>query len=147
MNKNLYSQYHEPMATLEAFAGINYMQNLVNNASSGKDAITDLLRSSDQSIIQHNTSSLFNKFTVFQYSPLNAGAVYRADGHFIGYSSKNRTDNTDYELNSQAATTFRKTQLDAMSKGATTADSKAAYDLQIKEYGDIVIALNEKSRA
>ena len=84
------------LVTAEAFAGVNYMEALAKVGGGGFDKLSSLIGTSDNGIIQHNVSSIFNKFTVFQYSPLNAGSRYRTEGHFIGFSS-NLKDAGQYE--------------------------------------------------
>ena len=74
------------LLTAQAFEGVNYMEALAKDSSKSPFDAT-LLGTNDQGFLQHNVSSIMNKFTVFQYAPLNAGASYRAEGHFIGFTS------------------------------------------------------------
>jgi hypothetical protein len=93
------------LKVVQAFAGVNYLEAL-NTDKSKSPFETNLLVPTDQGFLQHNVSSIMNKFTVFQYAPLNAGASYRVEGHFIGFTSKLKTD-TEYEDASRANTGMR----------------------------------------
>lgn len=84
------------MLTAAAFAGVNYLEALGQNTTVSE---LDNLLKDDKSIIQHNVNSIFNKYTVFQYAPLNAGTSYRIGGHFIGFSNNLKTD-SEYETDS-----------------------------------------------
>ena len=90
------------LLTAQAFAGVNYMEKLaVDKSKTPFD--TELLGTNDQGNLQHNVSSIMNKFTVFQYAPLNAGLKYSAEGHFIGFTSKLKSDGANLQ-SSRAAT-------------------------------------------
>jgi hypothetical protein len=90
------------LLTAQAFAGVNYMEKLaVDKSKTPFD--TELLGTNDQGNLQHNVSSIMNKFTVFQYAPLNAGNKYSAEGHFIGFTSKLKSSDANLQ-SSQAAT-------------------------------------------
>jgi hypothetical protein len=98
---------HTNLVTDTAFAGVNYMEALAKVGGTGTlkgdfGELGSLIGTENNGIIQHNVSSIFNKFTVFQYSPLNAGSKYRAEGHFIGFSS-NLKDSSQYEAEDKAA--------------------------------------------
>jgi hypothetical protein len=85
----------------KAFAGVNYMDNLDKNKAKTPFQLNDaLLGATNQGYLQHNVSSIINKFTVFQYAALNAGGSYRAEGHFIGFSSQLKRDRKSTRLNS-----------------------------------------------
>jgi hypothetical protein len=97
------------LLTAQAFAGVNYMEKLaVDKSKTPFD--TELLGTNDQGNLQHNVSSIMNKFTVFQYAPLNAGLKYSAEGHFIGFTSKLKSDGANLQ-SSQAATLAQLTDL------------------------------------
>ncbi|CAB4218511.1 hypothetical protein UFOVP1604_27 [uncultured Caudovirales phage] len=88
------------LMTAEAFAGVNYLETLSDSAKLNKpgfDALTKALTPAAESsgFLQTNVSSIFNKFSVFQYSALNSGSTYHPEGHFIGFSSNLKSD-TDY---------------------------------------------------
>lgn len=74
------------LVTQQAFAGVNYMESLAESPAKGRSAINQL-EEAKQGLIQPNVPSLFNKFTIFQYSGLYTGQTYQIGGHFIGYSS------------------------------------------------------------
>lgn len=81
-----------PMKTQEAFAGINYMESLGGSSEKGRAAIKEFDKNMDWSqVLQPDVSSIFNKFTVFQYSGLYAGGVYQIGGHFIGHADDLKT--------------------------------------------------------
>ncbi len=107
------------LLTAQAFAGVNYMEKLaVDKSKTPFD--TELLGTNDQGFLQHNVSSIMNKFTVFQYAPLNAGASYRAEGHFIGFTSNLKKD-ADYVGASGANTLSR---IMALKNAETLAETK-----------------------
>lgn len=93
------------LTTALAFAGVNYMEKLAGEKTKTPFNV-DLLGANDQGFLQHNVSSIMNKFTVFQYAPLNAGASYRAEGHFIGFTNNLKKDE-DYVGDSGAYTLIR----------------------------------------
>jgi hypothetical protein len=80
----------------EAFSGVNYLMATVNTQD-----VNQLL--DQQSGPQSSAHSIFNKFTVFQYSGLNAGFAYQEGGHFIGYNTgkATRTDELNVDNRSQ----------------------------------------------
>jgi hypothetical protein len=89
------------LVTQQAFSGVNYMESLAK-APGGKDrAGINELTEQQQGILQPDVHSLFNKFTVFQYAGLYAGAKYEIGGHFIGHSSDLRAAE-DYATTSAA---------------------------------------------
>lgn len=113
----------------QAFAGVNYMESLAKMAAKTPfEASDSLLAPNDQGFLQHNVSSIMNKFTVFQYAPLNAGASYRAEGHFIGFSSQLKADQ-EYTASSQANSLLRITALENAKKKA----SRSGKDSLVKE--------------
>jgi len=104
------------LKVVQAFAGVNYLEAL--NVDKSKSPFeTNLLAANDQGNLQHNVSSIMNKFTVFQYAALNAGASYRAEGHFIGFTSNLKTD-TQYEDASRGNTLIRLTSLETAKSNA-----------------------------
>ena len=111
----------EPINSLlvsQVFAGVNYMDSLAKNSAKTPFEIGDsLLGPNNQGYLQHNVSSIINKFTVFQYAPLNAGASYRAEGHFIGFSSHLKSDQ-EYVASSQANTLLRVSSLEKDKRAA-----------------------------
>ena len=112
----------EPINSLlvsEAFAGVNYMTKLADfNTLTPFEISDNLLGPNNQGYLQHNVSSIMNKFTVFHYSPLNAGGSYRAEGHFIGFSSHLKTDE-DYATSSKANNLLRVASLNKAKRAAT----------------------------
>ena len=113
----------------EVFAGVNYMDNLAKNEAKTPFQLNDaLLGANKQGFLQHNVSSIINKFTVFQYAALNAGGSYRAEGHFIGFSSQLKSD-ADYVASSRAKTL---TQITALNNRKNVAKLKGNADL-VKE--------------
>lgn len=115
------------LKTAQAFAGVNYMQKL--NADKTKTPFqAKLLGTNDQGYLQHNVSSIINKFTVFQYAPLNAGGTYRAEGHFIGFTSNLKSEDV-YLESSQASTLM---QIAGLYKKSASAKLKKQ-DERVKE--------------
>ena len=113
----------------KAFAGVNYMDNLDKNKAKTPFQLNDaLLGATNQGYLQHNVSSIINKFTVFQYAALNAGGSYRAEGHFIGFSSQLKSDE-DYVASSRAKTL---TQITALNNRKNAEKLKGNADL-VKE--------------
>ena len=120
------------LVTQQAFAGVNYMEAIgsKNSKKYGFDGVLGLLdpgkggvKGEVYSSLQHNVGSLFNKFTVFQYSPLNNGAKYQAEGHFIGFSNNLKTD-TEYAEAAGAAETLQKLALESAQSSATSTEAK-----------------------
>ena len=70
----------------DVFSGVNYLESLSSVQGNGLSALSGLISPDEQGYLQSNTNSIFNKFTVFEYSKFNAGSRYRIDGHFIGFS-------------------------------------------------------------
>lgn len=92
----------------QAFAGVNYLQATASKKFAGGDADASLSKLLDNDGgPQSSAHSIFNKFTVFQYSGLNAGFAYQEAGHFIGFNSTNKRDLNDLDLDN-------KQQYDAM---------------------------------
>jgi hypothetical protein len=113
----------------EVFAGVNYMDNLAKNEAKTPFQLNDaLLGATNQGYLQHNVSSIINKFTVFQYAALNAGGSYRAEGHFIGFSSRLQSD-ADYVASSRSKTIA---QITALNNRKNAAKLKGNADL-VKE--------------
>lgn len=111
------------LLVLKAFAGVNYLEKLGSDPTKSPFE-TDLLTTTDQGFLQHNVSSLINKFTVFQYAPLNAGGSYRTEGHFIGFTSHLKTD-AEYNAASGASTLARITALEETRDAAKVKGSAA----------------------
>jgi hypothetical protein len=84
----------------EVFSGVNYLEALSKVQNPGLNSLTDLVGISEQGYMQSNTHSIFNKFTVFEYSKLNAGSRYRIDGHFIGFEN-NLSSKTDDQFSKE----------------------------------------------
>ena len=82
------------LSTAKAFAGVNYLESLADVKSPGFSALEKLYVDNPESggFLQHDVSSIFNKFAVFQYSALNAGSKYRQEGHFIGFANNLKSD-------------------------------------------------------
>lgn len=77
----------------ESFTAVNYMEELVKASGVGREVISNLDKNKNwHEVIQPNTSSIFNKFTVFSYAGLYAGDVYNVSGHFIGHSGDLKSD-------------------------------------------------------
>ena len=89
------------LVTQQAFSGVNYMESLAKSKGGKDRARINELTEKQQGILQPDVHSLFNKFTVFQYAGLYAGAKYEIGGHFIGHSSDLRVAE-DYEETSKA---------------------------------------------
>jgi|GEM_PF-2356611 hypothetical protein len=122
--------FGEQLAVSEAFGNVNYLEKVKKQDSPFKGG--ELLGADDQGLLQHNTPSLINKFTVFQYAPLNAGASYRAEGHFIGFSSNLKADPADYEVDSLATLILQRTQQEVAVETAGTDSGKAAANARIQ---------------
>lgn len=138
------------LLTAQAFSGVNYMESIALNLGPKTpfDAADKLLKPGDQGQLQHNVSSIMNKFTVFQYAPLNAGADYRAEGHFIGFSGSLKTDE-EYEADSRARNLIRVTSLQktldeakASNKDDLVAEIKARIDFYQKADGAMIRQAN-----
>jgi hypothetical protein len=114
------------ITTVAAFPGINYMDELQRNPGTDASVLEKLLVPAENGIVQHNVSSIFNKFAVFQYSPLNAGAKYRTEGHFIGYSTRLKTDK-EYVEDSVAESIIQKAQLESAKRQAEDNSQQAEY--------------------
>lgn len=136
----------------DAFSGVNYLETLA--ANEGKTASLDkinLLSPADQGFVQHSVSSLTNKFTVFQYAPLNAGASYRIEGHFIGYTNTLKTDNeyaTDSNLQAIGKLTEYQAALDAARKNTTVNSDQLAKTIseRIKYYETAIGELKNSAK-
>jgi hypothetical protein len=113
----------------QAFSGVNYLESLAETP--GKSPFeTTLLGPTDQGNLQHNVSSIMNKFTVFQYAALNAGASYRAEGHFIGFTKDvKQKSGEEYTADSQFNTLSRIVSLE---NARTSAKLRGKNDL-VKE--------------
>lgn len=134
------------LATAEAFAGVNYMEALAKVGGGGFDKLSSLIGVTDNGIIQHNVSSIFNKFTVFQYSPLNAGSRYRAEGHFIGFSS-NLKDAGQYEDDDAEAGKVQKAIIAINASGITDPGLQAkALRAQLDQWEKVAGPLKQKAR-
>ncbi len=139
------------LATAEAFAGVNYMETLATKgATVGFNQLTNLLEPDPGAggFLQHNVSSIFNKFSVFQYSALNAGSRYRQEGHFIGFSS-NLKSNVEYEANSAAPMILKKAIIEKIAKGklstSTTKDSKKSLLGALADIGSAIGGLQQQA--
>ena len=142
------------LVTQQAFAGVNYMEALSTKSAGKKgfDGVSNLLdpggsgaEAEAYSSLQHNVSSLFNKFTVFQYAPLNNGAKYEAAGHFIGFSNNLKTD-TDYAEESGALLALQKLALESAQSSATSADAKKKTREALSKWEASAGALQKVSR-
>ena len=80
------------LAVERAFAGVNYIQGL--SVVDQLNVVQSKILNPDKDGVQPTPSSIFNKFTVFSYAPLNAGLAYQEGGHFIGYPSRLATSDS-----------------------------------------------------
>jgi hypothetical protein len=119
-----------PLITANAFAGVNYLETLSKIKSPGFAALQTLIQPEpeDGGFLQTNVSSIFNKFTVFQYSALNSGSTYHPEGHFIGFANNLQTD-TDYVSQSAAQMLLKETLLKNIKNGVVTGTPTARLKL------------------
>jgi len=114
------------LITAEAFAGVNYMRTLAEKAKTpGFASLTKALDEAptgNGGFLQTNVSSIFNKFTVFQYSALTIGSIYKPEGHFIGFSTNLKSDK-DYISDSLTDLVLKKTVLDNIEDGVISSDT------------------------
>jgi hypothetical protein len=143
----------EPINSLlvsEAFAGVNYMDKLAQFNTLTPFEISDkLIGENGQGNLQHNVSSIMNKFTVFQYAPLNAGSSYRAEGHFIGFSSHLKTDE-EYATSSKANNLLRVASLNKAKRAATRGGKEELVkeiEARIKFYQNADASLNKAAKS
>lgn len=123
------SDHPKQLTTDQVFAGVNYMEAIVSSGGlEGRFILDTLLKPGDYGMIQHNTSSLFNKFTTFQYSPLNAGSIYQAAGHFIGYYSDDHSGPDDYEARSDQKMAETRARVTRDLSDAADADNSTKYE-------------------
>jgi hypothetical protein len=139
------------LVTDTAFAGVNYMEALAKVGGTGSlkgdfGKLGSLIGVDDNGIIQHNVSSIFNKFTVFQYSPLNAGSKYRAEGHFIGFSS-NLKDSSQYEADDAEAGNVQKAIIALNASGITDPELRTkALKAKLDQWEKVAGPLRQKAR-
>jgi hypothetical protein len=139
------------LVTDTAFAGVNYMEALAKVGGTGSlkgdfGKLGSLIGTTDNGIIQHNVSSIFNKFTVFQYSPLNAGSKYRAEGHFIGFSS-NLKDSGQYEADDAAADPVQKAIIALNASGITDPEEQTkALKAKLEQWEKVAGPLRQKAK-
>jgi hypothetical protein len=84
-----------PLKVEQIFSGTNYMERLATSNS-----IYDLSKvlggEGNGSLVSSAPESIFNKFSIFQYSKFRNGLSYEPAGHFIGFSpSKTNTGEDD----------------------------------------------------
>ena len=129
-----YAEYTDGLSlvTADAFAGVNYLEKLA--APLGKGTFAELAKgiapaANETGSLQTNVSSIFNKFSVFQYSALNTGSTYAPEGHFIGFSSNLKTD-AEYESKVAEAVITRAILLENLKKNkvSTAGGSKIIND-------------------
>lgn len=114
------------LVTQQAFAGVNYMESLATSPpAKGRSAINEL-NDAQQGILQPDVHSLFNKFTVFQYSGLYAGQKYQIGGHFIGHSNDLKSAE-EYETDSLSISAIQKAYLES---AINTASGKSSTEVQ-----------------
>lgn len=137
--------YADYLAVSEAFGSVNYLQKIktLQSPFSG-----DLLESSEQGLLQHNTPSLINKFTVFQYAPLNAGASYRAEGHFIGFESnvRNKKNPDDFVSDSLSELIIQRTQAEISIELADTDAKRKSAQARLQRIIDSQAATSQKAK-
>lgn len=133
------------LLTEQAFAGVNYLENLsLLGPDTPFQQPDKLLEAKDQGYLQHNVSSIMNKFTVFQYAPLNAGASYRAEGHFIGFSN-HLGKPEDYARVSNAISLAKQSELqDAIMSGGKTKDQVEELKKRLEYYQSPEIGISAK---
>ena len=100
-----------PLKVEQIFSGTNYMEKLATSNS-----IYDLSKvlggESNGSLINSASESIFNKFSIFQYSKFRNGLSYEPAGHFIGFSP-NRTNTGENDAdNVRASKQIEKQQAD-----------------------------------
>lgn len=79
----------------QIFSGTNYME-LLAKSNSIYDLSKALSEEGGGSIVNSSSESIFNKFSIFQYSKFRNGASYEPAGHFIGFSpSRTQTGEND----------------------------------------------------
>lgn len=118
------------MKVLEAFSGVNYMESLAASSDLGRGAIQNLQDEKVAEILQPTVSSIFNKFTVFQYTGLYAGSGYEISGHFIGHAD-NLKPSEEYarqEAERQALKTLMIQDAEDKAKGVNSQRIKDALD-------------------
>ena len=116
------------LMTEVAFAGVGYMEQVAKSSGSGRAALFELSDTA-QGVVQPKVESLFNKFTIFQYSGLFAGQSYQLDGHFIGNQKALKSAN-DYVEASNAISI-------AISSKVLAAADRANKDKPLKDYETI----------
>jgi hypothetical protein len=96
------------LAVEKFFTGVNYMESLagfgktVASNSQLASELTKYGKDNPGSYIQNNVSSIFNKFTVFNYSRFQVGTDYRVDGHFIGYEQTKNPEPDELDAKAKA---------------------------------------------
>jgi len=85
----------------QIFSGTNYMEKLATSSS-----IYDLSKvlggEGNGSMINSAPESIFNKFSIFQYSKFRNGLSYEPAGHFIGFSPSRTNTGENDAANTQA---------------------------------------------
>jgi len=85
----------------QIFSGTNYMEKLATSSS-----IYDLSKvlggEGNGSVINSAPESIFNKFSIFQYSKFRNGLSYEPAGHFIGFSPSRTNTGENDAANTQA---------------------------------------------
>lgn len=130
------------LAVDAAFVGVNYLESL-REVSTGFDQLNGLLTDEKNGIFPY-TDSIFNKFAVFQYAGLNAGASYRVEGHFIGFSSSIKTDDT-YLTDSDKKMQFKEAALKQSLKEAKTDEGKRSYQDRLNKLGDSSAVIQDRA--
>ena len=74
------------LMTEVAFAGVGYMEQVAKSSGSGRATLFELSDTA-QGVVQPKVDSLFNKFTIFQYSGLFAGHSYSTGSRIRGSRS------------------------------------------------------------
>ena len=116
------------LAVEQVFSGINYLQRL------GVTDSDDVVHSNilpNKASVQPSVDSIFNKFTVFSYSGLNAGLNYEEGGHFIGYPNSLYSGDAD-RLNANQESTrsalIKKINDQKAKNDSKTSDGKSKND-------------------
>ena len=89
---------NESLAVEKLFAGTNYLTSLATTSPGDLTLSTGF--ESRGHMITGVPESIFNKFSLFSYSKFIAGSNYSPEGHFIGFSSKNKSDIENARANS-----------------------------------------------